>query len=130
VGLVAARILESGYYFSSVWRSFCQTDLAAKQEPEQMRWLPAMPLVLYDRIFLLGQSFMPAVCDFAFGFLLYRSRLVPRGLSLIGIIGGASTSCWIFCCAVRSGRATCSFGRAVRTAGRAALSFRWASGSL
>ena len=43
---------------------------------------------LYDRIFLQGQSFMPAVNDLLLGFLLYQSRLVPRGLSLIGIVGG------------------------------------------
>jgi hypothetical protein len=43
---------------------------------------------LYDRIFLLGQSFMPAVNDLLLGFLLYQSRLVPRVLSLIGIVGG------------------------------------------
>ena len=42
---------------------------------------------LYDRIFLLGQSFMPAVDDLLLGFLLYQSRLVPRVLSLIGIVG-------------------------------------------
>jgi len=37
---------------------------------------------------LLGQSFMPAVNDLLLGFLLYRSRLVPRVLSMIGIVGG------------------------------------------
>ena len=42
---------------------------------------------LYDRIFLLGQSFMPAICDLLLGILLYQSRLVPRGLALIGIVG-------------------------------------------
>ena len=31
---------------------------------------------------------MPAVNDLLLGFLLYQSRLVPRGLSLIGIVGG------------------------------------------
>ena len=31
---------------------------------------------------------MPAVCDLFLGVLLYKSRLVPRGLSIIGIIGG------------------------------------------
>ena len=30
---------------------------------------------------------MPAVNDLLLGFLLYQSRLVPRGLSLIGIVG-------------------------------------------
>ena len=31
---------------------------------------------------------MPAVNDILLGFLLYQSRLVPRGLSMIGLIGG------------------------------------------
>ena len=31
---------------------------------------------------------MPAICDLLLGFLLYKSRLVPRALSLIGIVGG------------------------------------------
>jgi uncharacterized protein DUF4386 len=44
-------------------------------------------VALYDRIFLLGQSFMPAVNDLLLGFLMYQSRLVPRVLSLIGLIG-------------------------------------------
>ena len=30
---------------------------------------------------------MPAICDLLLGLLLYQSRLVPRGLSLIGIVG-------------------------------------------
>ena len=30
---------------------------------------------------------MPAICDLLLGILLYQSRLVPRGLSLIGIVG-------------------------------------------
>jgi hypothetical protein len=44
-------------------------------------------VTLYDRIFLIGQSLMPAVNDLLLGFLLYQSRLVPRSLSLIGLIG-------------------------------------------
>ena len=45
-------------------------------------------VTMYDRIFLIGQSFMPAVNDLLLGILLYQSRLVPRALSMIGIIGG------------------------------------------
>ena len=30
---------------------------------------------------------MPAICDLLLGILLYQSRLVPRGLCLIGIVG-------------------------------------------
>jgi hypothetical protein len=44
-------------------------------------------VALYNRIFLLGQSFMPAICDLLLGTLLYQSRLVPRRLSVIGIVG-------------------------------------------
>ena len=31
---------------------------------------------------------MPAVCDLLLGYMLYKSRLVPRGLAWLGIIGG------------------------------------------
>src|SRR5919202_869167 len=34
--------------------------------------------ILYDRIFLLSQSLMPAVNDLLLGLVLYPSRLVPR----------------------------------------------------
>jgi uncharacterized protein DUF4386 len=43
--------------------------------------------ILYDRIFLLSQSLMPAVDDLLLGYLLYRSRLVPRVLPLIAFVG-------------------------------------------
>src|SRR5436309_2237616 len=43
--------------------------------------------ILYDRIFLLSQSLMPAVNDLLLGFLLYQSRLVPRVLPLLAFIG-------------------------------------------
>ena len=43
--------------------------------------------ILYGRIFLLSQSLMPIVNDLLLGFLLYQSRLVPRVLSLIALIG-------------------------------------------
>ena len=45
--------------------------------------------ILYDRIFLLSQSLMPAVNDLLLGFLLYQSRLVPRVLPLLAFIGAA-----------------------------------------
>jgi hypothetical protein len=42
---------------------------------------------LYDRLFLLSQSTMPALNALLLGPLLYRSRLVPRVLPLVGMIG-------------------------------------------
>ena len=88
LGLVAARILESGTIFVGV--AFLLTIVMLRQTGAGGAFLGTSHVLalLYDRIFLLGQSFMPAICDLLLGFLLYQSRLVPRGLSLIGIIGG------------------------------------------
>lgn len=88
LGLVAARILESGTIFVGV--AFLLAIVTLHQDGAGSGALVTSHalVALYDRIFLLGQSFMPAVCDLLLGFMLYKSRLVPRGLSLIGIVGG------------------------------------------
>ena len=44
-------------------------------------------VVLYDRIFLISQSFFAAVNALLLGSLLYQSRLVPRALPLLGFTG-------------------------------------------
>jgi hypothetical protein len=44
-------------------------------------------ITMYDRIFLLSQSFIPAVNALLIGSLLYQSRLVPRVLPLLGFVG-------------------------------------------
>ena len=88
LGLVAARILESGTIFVGV--AFILSIVTLRQAGAGADALTASQalVALYNRIFLLGQSFMPAICDLLLGFLLYKSLLVPRGLSLIGIVGG------------------------------------------
>jgi len=88
LGLVAARILESGTIFVGV--AFLLSIVTLRQDGAGTGALATSHALasLYDRIFLLGQSFMPAVCDLLLGFLLYRSRLVPRPLAMIGIAGG------------------------------------------
>jgi hypothetical protein len=87
LGLVAARILESSTIFVGV--AFILTIVTLRQDGTGADGLVISHtlVTLYDRIFLLGQSFMPAVCDLLLGILLYRSRLVPRRLAMIGIIG-------------------------------------------
>lgn len=87
LGLVAARILESATIFVGV--AFLLSIVSLRQAGVGNSALATSHALvsLYDRIFLLGQSFLPAICDMLLGFLLYKSRLVPRTLSLIGIIG-------------------------------------------
>jgi hypothetical protein len=88
LGLVAARIVESATILVGV--AFLLTIVSLHKSAAGTGALVTSHTlaILYDRIFLLGQSFMPAICDLILGILLYKSRLVPRGLSLIGIIGG------------------------------------------
>ena len=88
LGLVAARVLEASTIFLGV--AFIHSIVALRQAGAGVDALVSSHTLatLYDRIFLLGQSFMPAVNDLLLGFLLYKSRLVPRALSLIGIVGG------------------------------------------
>ncbi len=88
LGLVAARILESSSIVVGV--ACLHTIIVLRQTGAGPDALPSAHTlaILYDRIFLLSQSFMPAICDMLLGYMLYTSRLVPRALSLIGIIGG------------------------------------------
>ncbi len=88
LGLVASRVLEASTIFVGV--AFLMSIVTLRQTGAGAGALVTSHALatLYDRIFLLGPSFMPAVDDLLLGFLLYQSRLVPRGLSLIGIVGG------------------------------------------
>src|SRR6202165_6390533 len=46
-------------------------------------------ITMYDRIFLVSLSFIPAVNELLIGSVLYKSRLVPRWLPLLGFTGAA-----------------------------------------
>jgi hypothetical protein len=87
LGLVAARILESATIFVGVGFLLSVVTLRRSGAGADALATSHALVALYDRIFLLGQSFMPAVCDLLLGLLLLRSRLVPRRLALIGIAG-------------------------------------------
>lgn len=87
LGLVAARILEAGTMFVGV--AFILSLVTLHQNGVGADEIIASRtlVALYDKIFLLGQSFIPAICDILLGLLLYKSKLVPKGLALIGIFG-------------------------------------------
>ena len=88
LGLVASRVLEAATIFLGV--AFLLTIVSLRRDGAGSDVLASSHVLvaLYDRIFLLGQSFMPGVNDLLLGWLLYQSRLVPRALSRLGIIGG------------------------------------------
>ena len=87
LGLVASRILEAGTMFAGV--AFLLSVVSLRQAGAGADALVTgrTLVALYDRIFLLGQSFIPAVNALLLGSLLYQSRLVPRILPVIGFVG-------------------------------------------
>ena len=87
LGLVGSRILEASTMFAGV--AFLLSVVGLRQAGAGANALVAgrTLVVMYDRIFLIGQSFMPAVNALLLGSLLYQSRLVPRVLPLIGFVG-------------------------------------------
>lgn len=87
LGLVASRVLEAATIFVGVAFLLAVVTLH-QQEAGAGALVSSHTLVaLYDRIFLLGQGFIPAINDLLLGYLLYKSRLVPRTLSVIGMAG-------------------------------------------
>lgn len=89
LGLVGSRILEAAMIFAGV--SFLLTVVSLRQSGAGPAALVTGQtlVVMYDRIFLIGQSFMPAMNGLLLGSLLYQSRLVPRILPLTGFLGAA-----------------------------------------
>ncbi len=51
--------------------------------------LGAAFVAIYDRAFLIGPGFFAGVANgMILGYLMYRSAVVPRGMAMLGLIGG------------------------------------------
>jgi hypothetical protein len=85
LGFVAARVLEAALIFAGV--AALLTVLQIRVLGAEADVLSRGFVMLYDRLFLISQSFIPAVNGLLLGTLLYQARLVPRILPLIGIFG-------------------------------------------
>ena len=85
LGFVAARILEATLIFAGVASLLTVLNLRSLRADAQV--MSRGFVMLYDRLFLISQSFIPAVNALLLGTLLYQTRLVPRILPIIGIIG-------------------------------------------
>ena len=81
LGFVSARVLEAATIFVGVASLLVVVTLRqAGAGPDALVTDQAL-VALYDRMFLLGQSLIPVVN----ALLLYRSRLVPRVLPVVGL---------------------------------------------
>jgi hypothetical protein len=87
LGLVTSRVLEAATIFTGVAFLLATVSLQQQGAGTETKVVGTALVTLYNRIFLLGQSFIPAINDLLLGYMLWQSRLVPRALSLIGMIG-------------------------------------------
>ncbi len=93
LGFVAARILEASMIFAGVVSLLSLVTLrqhlgaAAGANTAALVTTAASHVAVYNWAFLLGQSLMPGINALLLGSLMYRSRLVPRVIPVIGLIG-------------------------------------------
>jgi hypothetical protein len=91
LGFVAARVLEAAMIFTGAVSLLSLLTLqqagAAGANAAALVTTAASHVAVYNWAFLLGQSLMPAINALLLGSLLYRSRLVPRIIPIVGLIG-------------------------------------------
>jgi hypothetical protein len=86
LGLVGSRVMEAGTIFADV---VCLLTIVTLRRSGVGAdgLITGKALVAMYGLFRLGQNLMPAINDLLLGSLLYQSRLVPRILPLLGLIG-------------------------------------------
>ena len=89
LGFVGSRTLEAACIFAGVASLLAVVTLRQAGVGADASLTGQALVALYDRMFLISQSFIPAVNAVLLGSLLYKSRLVPRALPLLGFIGAA-----------------------------------------
>jgi len=87
LGFVGSRTLEAATIFAGVACLLSVVTLRQVGAGADALVTGQALVTLYNRTFLIGQSFIPAVNALLLGSLLYQSRLVPRVLPLLGFIG-------------------------------------------
>jgi Domain of unknown function (DUF4386) len=93
LGFVTARVLEGVMIFTGVVSLLSLVTLrqdlggAAGASAASLVTTGASHVAVYNWTFLLSQSLMPAINALLLGSLMYRSRLVPRVIPMMGLIG-------------------------------------------
>src|SRR5688572_4164970 len=87
LGLVSSRVVEAAGILAGVACLLAIVSLRQAGAGAGALVTGQTLAILYERIFLLSQSLLPALNDLLLGVLLYQSRLVPRALPVLGLIG-------------------------------------------
>jgi hypothetical protein len=93
LGLVAARVIETALIFTGVVSLLTlltlRDDVAGAAGADSASLVTAghTQVAVYNSTFLLSQALMPVIVDALLGYLLYRSRLVPRILPVVALVG-------------------------------------------
>jgi hypothetical protein len=93
LGFVTARVLEASMIFAGVVSLLSLVTLrhdlggAAGADAAALVTTGASHVAVYSWTFLLGQTLMPGFNALLLGSLMYRSRLVPRVIPVMGLIG-------------------------------------------
>ena len=101
LGFVAARVLEAVMIFTGVVSLLSLATLrqdlgaAAGANAAALVTTGAAHVAIYKWTFLLSQSIMPAINALLLGSLMYRSRLVPRVIPAVGLIGAPFLLCTV-----------------------------------
>lgn len=93
LGLVTSRVVEAGIIIVGVVSVLSIVTLrqntvgAVGVTADSMVTVGNALVAIHDWTFLLGPGLMPGVNALLLGYLLYKSRLVPRAIPMMGLIG-------------------------------------------
>src|SRR5690348_11457850 len=90
LGFVASRVLEGAMIFTGVLSLLSLVSLRhdlGGANAAALVTTGASHVAVYNGTMLLGQTLMPCINALLLGSLMYRSRLVPRIIPVLGLIG-------------------------------------------
>jgi hypothetical protein len=98
IGFVASRLFEAAILFigvvSVVSIATLRQTAASAADPAALVAAGTTLVTLYKVAFVLGTG-IPALNAFLLGWLMYRSRLVPRAIPALGLIGAPLFTSWL-----------------------------------
>ncbi len=89
LGYVAARLVEGTFIAIGITSLLAFLFMRQEGTAGTDAALGEVFVAIYHRAFLIGPGFFAGVANgLILGYLMYRSGLVPRGMAMLGLIGG------------------------------------------